>query len=40
MIQITTSSTSNALHVMPDDTDDQMNETIEKIAKQTEINSI
>ena len=36
------SSTSNALHIMPDDTDDQMNEAIEKVAKQikTEINNI
>ena len=36
------SSASNALHIMPDDTDDQMNEAIEKVAKQikTEINNI
>ena len=42
MIQMTTSSASNALHIMPDDTDDQMNEAIEKVAKQikTEINNI
>ena len=37
-----TSSASNALHTMPDSTDDQMNEAIEKVAKQikTEINNI
>ena len=42
MIQMTTSSASNALHIMPDDTDDQMNEAIEKVAKQikTQINNI
>ena len=42
MIQMTTSSASNALHIMPDDRDDQMNETIERVAKQikTEINNI
>ena len=36
------SSASNALHIMPDNTDDQMNEAIEKVAKQikTEINNI
>ena len=36
------SSASNALHIMPDDTDDLMNEAIEKVAKQikTEINNI
>ena len=28
------SRASNALHIMPDDTDDQMNEAIEKVAKQ------